>query len=203
MSYILPLLPYSYDSLEPYLDEKTMRIHHTKHHQAYINNTNDILYDSDFVNLSIEDLVSKLNSINVSNKIGLRNNAGGHANHSLFWKILKIGTVLKGNFKIVLENNFGSIENFKKKFETVAMSHFGSGWVWLVKQNKKLFISTTMNQDTPLMGKDISGISGFPIFGLDIWEHAYYLKYQNRRIDYIRAFWNILDWNEVSNRFNG
>ncbi|XBC37826.1 MAG: Fe-Mn family superoxide dismutase [Buchnera aphidicola (Meitanaphis microgallis)] len=202
MSYTLPLLPYSYSSLEPYLDEETMFIHHTKHHQTYINNTNNILLNSNFNNLPIENLISKLDIIDVDNKIGLQNNAGGHANHSLFWTILKIGTILKGNLKVSIENNFGSIEKFKSEFEKVAMNHFGSGWTWLVKKDTTLFIAATANQNNPLMGKGISEVSGFPIFGLDIWEHAYYLKYQNRRIDYIHAFWHVINWEEAERRFN-
>ncbi|XBC44537.1 MAG: Fe-Mn family superoxide dismutase [Buchnera aphidicola (Schlechtendalia peitan)] len=202
MYYTLPLLSYSYDSLEPYFDERTMRIHHTKHHQAYINNTNDILRHNNIKNMSIEDLISNLCVLDVNNKIGLQNNAGGHANHSLFWSILKLGTILTGNLKTAIENDFGSIENFKRAFETISIKHFGSGWIWLVKENGKLSIVSTINQNNPLMGRKISGVSGFPIFGLDIWEHAYYLKYQNRRIDYIRSFWNVIDWDKVSERFN-
>ncbi|XBC42972.1 MAG: Fe-Mn family superoxide dismutase [Buchnera aphidicola (Kaburagia rhusicola ensigallis)] len=202
MKYTLPALSYAYNSLEPYLDEKTMRIHHIKHHQAYVNNTNDILYNSNFINLSIDILISQLDIIDVSNKIKLQNNAGGHANHSLFWTILKLGTVLEGDLKIAIKDNFGSITNFKEEFERIAINHFGSGWVWLVKNNEKLSIVTTVNQNNPLMGQNISGVSGFPILCLDIWEHAYYLKYQNRRMDYIRAFWNVINWDEASKRFN-
>ncbi|XBC40911.1 MAG: Fe-Mn family superoxide dismutase [Buchnera aphidicola (Nurudea yanoniella)] len=204
MSYTLPELSYSYDSLEPYLDQETMRIHHLKHHQAYINNTNDILKNNNDLctTISIENLISKLQKINVKNKISLQNNAGGHANHKLFWTMLKIGTILTGDLKVSLENNFGSIEKFKEKFEKLAMGHFGSGWIWLVKENGKLSITSTINQNNPLMGKDISGTSGFPIFGLDVWEHAYYLQYKNNRMDYIKSFWNVINWDEASKRFN-
>ncbi|XBC39396.1 MAG: Fe-Mn family superoxide dismutase [Buchnera aphidicola (Nurudea shiraii)] len=203
MSYILPALSYSYDSLEPYLDQQTMKIHHLKHHQAYINNTNEILKNEDkaYMNMPINSLISQLSIIDVKNKIGLQNNAGGHANHKLFWTILKLGTTLSGNLKIALENNFGSIENFKREFERISVNHFGSGWIWLVKKNKKLIVVSTSNQNNPLMGEEISGTSGFPIFGLDVWEHAYYLKYQNNRINYIKSFWNVINWDKANERF--
>ncbi|XBC38884.1 MAG: Fe-Mn family superoxide dismutase [Buchnera aphidicola (Melaphis rhois)] len=202
MQYTLPSLPYSYDSLEPYLDERTMYIHHTKHHQSYINNTNSILYNTNWLNFPIESIISQLSVINVSNKIALQNNAGGHANHSLFWTTLKLGTILNGKLKTAIEENFGSFKNFKVEFEKIAINHFGSGWIWLIKKNGKLFISSTVNQNNPLMGEVISGTSGFPIFGLDIWEHAYYLKYQNNRIDYINAFWTVINWDEANRRFS-
>lgn len=200
MSYLLPSLPYSYDSLEPYFDEETMKIHHTKHHQNYINNTNDILKKTAFSSLSIKELMSIFNEISLDNKNILRNNAGGHINHSLFWKSLKINTLLNKNIKLALEKNFGSFESFKSQFEEVAMKHFGSGWVWLVNQNGTLAIVSTVNQDNPLMGKLISNTYGDPILGLDLWEHAYYLKYQNRKLDYIKAFWNVVNWDTVDRR---
>ncbi|QCI17021.1 superoxide dismutase [Mn] [Buchnera aphidicola (Aphis helianthi)] len=200
MSYFLPAIPYAYNALEPYFDEKTMKIHHTKHHQNYINNTNAILKDTAFDSLSIEELMSIFNEISLENKNVLRNNAGGHINHSFFWKSLKINTVLNSNIKLELEKSFESIELFKNRFEEVAMKHFGSGWVWLVNQNGKLNIVSTTNQDNPLMGKLISNTYGEPILGLDIWEHAYYLKYQNNKLDYIKAFWNVVDWNKVDSR---
>ncbi|WP_295164653.1 Fe-Mn family superoxide dismutase [uncultured Buchnera sp.] len=200
MSYSLPNLSYAYNALEPFFDEETMKIHHTKHHQNYINNTNSILEKTHFSSLSIEELMSIFNEISLENKTALRNNAGGHINHSLFWKGLKIGTVLQGDLKSEIEKQFGSIECFKSKFEDTALKHFGSGWAWLVNQNGVLSIVSTTNQDNPLMGKLISGTSGYPIIGLDLWEHAYYLKYQNRRLDYIKSFWNIVNWDEASNR---
>ncbi|QCI18746.1 Fe-Mn family superoxide dismutase [Buchnera aphidicola] len=200
MAYSLPSIPYLYNSLEPYFDEVTMKIHHTQHHQNYINNTNAILKDTAFSSLSIEELISIFNEISLENKNALRNNAGGHINHSFFWKSLKINTVLNNSIKSILEKSFGSFESFKNQFENVAMQHFGSGWVWLVNQDEKLNIVSTINQDNPLMGKLISNTYGDPILGLDLWEHAYYLKYQNRKSDYIKAFWNVVNWDEVDNR---
>jgi len=200
MSYVLPPLPYAYNALEPFFDEQTMRIHHTKHHQNYINNANSILENTTFSSLSIDELMSIFNEIVLENKNSLRNNAGGHINHSFFWKSLKVGTVLTNDLKIEIEKQFDTFDNFKQKFESVALNHFGSGWVWLVNQNGILSIVSTINQDNPLMGKLISNTYGDPIIGLDIWEHAYYLKYQNRRLDYIKSFWNVVNWEEASNR---
>jgi len=200
MSYILPALPYSYNALEPFFDEQTMRIHHTQHHQNYINKTNSILENTTFSSLSIDELMSIFNEIILEDKNALRNNAGGHINHSFFWNILKIGTVLPNDLKIEIEKQFETFDAFKEKFESVALNHFGSGWVWLVNQNGTLSIVSTVNQDNPLMGKSISNTYGHPIIGLDIWEHAYYLKYQNRRLDYIKSFWNVVNWEEASNR---
>ncbi|WAI18101.1 MAG: superoxide dismutase [Mn] [Buchnera aphidicola (Acyrthosiphon caraganae)] len=200
MTYTLPSLPYSYNALEPFFDEKTMIIHHTKHHQNYINNSNSILKNTPFSSLSIDELISIFNEIIVKDKNLLRNNAGGHINHSFFWTSLKLGTVLTNDLKIEIEKQFGTIEAFKEKFETVALNHFGSGWVWLVNQNGVLSIVSTINQDNPLMGKLISNTYGYPIIGLDLWEHAYYLKYQNRRLDYIKSFWNVVNWEKASDR---
>lgn len=200
MSYSLPDLSYAYNALEPFFDEATMRIHHTKHHQNYINNANTILEKTSFSSLSVEELMSIFNEISLENKIELQNNAGGHINHTLFWKILKIGTILQGDLKLEIDKQFGCIENFKNKFENIALKHFGSGWAWLVNQNGVLRIVSTKNQDNPLMGKLISNTHGNPIIGLDLWEHAYYLKYQNRRLDYIKSFWNVVNWDEASNR---
>ncbi|MBK4765382.1 MAG: superoxide dismutase [Mn] [Pantoea sp. Brub] len=202
MSYLLPILSYKYDDFEPYIDKKTMEIHYTKHHQTYINNANSILEGTSFAKLKVEELITQLDQIPIYIRETLRNNAGGHANHSLFWRSLKTETKLKGDLKSAIENNFGDVNQFKDKFEKIALSHFGSGWVWLVKKNNKLVIVSTVNQDNPLMGYEIAGVSGFPIIGLDIWEHAYYLKYQNKRIDYIKAFWNIINWDEAEKRFN-
>lgn len=198
MSYILPSLPYSYDALEPFFDEQTMRIHHTKHHQNYINNANNILEKTTFASLSIQELISILNEIILDNKNALRNNAGGHINHSFFWKSLKTGTTLTVDLKREIEKQFNCIDSFKQQFETVALNHFGSGWVWLVNQNGVLSIVSTVNQDNPLMGKNISNTYGIPIIGLDLWEHAYYLQYQNRRLDYIKSFWNVVNWERAS-----
>lgn len=203
MSFTLPSLPYSYDAMEPYFDKETMEIHHTKHHQIYINNANNAL-DSllEFANVSVDDLIQKLDQLPADKKNVLRNNAGGHLNHSLFWKGLYQGTILQGRLKNAIEHDFGSISAFKDAFEKTAITHFGSGWAWLVKQAGKLVVVSTANQDNPLMGEEISGASGYPILGLDVWEHAYYLKYQNRRSDYIKSFWNVVNWDEAAARFN-
>ncbi|MXP51417.1 Fe-Mn family superoxide dismutase [Pantoea sp. SoEX] len=202
MSYSLPQLQYSYDALEPYFDEKTMEIHHTKHHQTYINNANILLKDTKLAELPVEDLITKLNELPINIRDALRNNAGGHANHSFFWQSLKLNSVLQGSLKYAIENTFDGFFKFQEEFEKIALSRFGSGWVWLIKNNNNLSIVSTANQDNPLMGKLIAGVSGYPIIGLDLWEHAYYLKYQNRRIDYIKAFWNVINWKKAEDRFD-
>ncbi len=203
MSYSLPSLPYAYDALEPHFDKQTMEIHHSKHHQAYVNNANAALESlPEFASLSAEELIAKLDKVPAEKKAALRNNAGGHANHSLFWKGLKLGTTLGGDLKAAIERDFGSVDAFKEKFEQAAATRFGSGWAWLVlKEDGKLAVVSTANQDSPLMGEAISGASGYPIVALDVWEHAYYLKYQNRRPDYIKAFWNVVNWDEAAARF--
>lgn len=203
MSYTLPSLPYEYGALEPYFDERTMKIHHTKHHQTYVNNTNDALKEfPELAKLDIDDLIQNLDKVPADKRTFLRNNAGSHANHSMFWIGLKIGTELKGELKSAIERDFGSVENFKEIFEKAAATHFGSGWAWLVlKSDGKLAVVSTANQDNPLMGEAISGVSGYPILGLDVWEHAYYLKYENRRPEYIKAFWSVVNWDEAEKRF--
>lgn len=202
MSYSLPSLPYAYDALEPYFDKQTMEIHHTKHHQAYVNNANAVLETlSEFSELPAEQLISQIETLPADKKTALRNNAGGHANHSLFWKGLKTGTSLQGELKARIERDFGSVDQFTAEFEKTATGRFGSGWVWLVVQGGKLKVTSTANQDNPLMGEAVAGTSGYPIMGLDVWEHAYYLKYQNRRPDYIKAFWNVVNWDEAAERF--
>lgn len=201
MTYTLPKLPYDYNALEPYFDEKTMKIHHTKHHQTYIDNVNAALLNTRFQNMSIDDLIKKLNQIPEDKKNIVRNNLGGHLNHSIFWQGLKKGTVLKDKLKYAIEENFSSIEHFQKEFEKKAIARFGSGWIWLVKKENNLEIVSTANQDNPLMGEKIAGVFGFPIIGLDVWEHAYYLKYYNKRIDYIKAFWFVINWDEAEKRF--
>ncbi|MFS1539453.1 MAG: superoxide dismutase [Mn] [Candidatus Phlomobacter fragariae] len=203
MSYTLPSLPYEYGALEPYFDERTMKIHHTKHHQTYINNTNDALKDfPELVKLDIEDLIQNLDKVPADKRTFLRNNAGGHANHSMFWTGLKIGTKLQGELKSAIERDFVSVENFKEIFEKAATTRFGSGWAWLVlKSDGKLAVVSSANQDNPLMGEAISGVSGYTILGLDVWEHAYYLKYENRRPEYIKAFWSVVNWDEAAKRF--
>lgn len=200
MSYTLPALPYAYDALEPYIDKETMHLHHDKHHQTYVNNANAALADlsPELQALSPEALIQQLDNIPVEKRLALRNNAGGHANHTLFWELLKVGTVLKGELKTAIEQTFGSVDAFKEKFAQAAASRFGSGWAWLIIQEGKLVITSTANQDSPLMGDKYAGVSGEPILALDVWEHAYYLKYQNRRVDYISAFWQVVNWDKVA-----
>jgi Fe-Mn family superoxide dismutase len=196
-------LPYAYDALEPYFDKQTMEIHHTKHHQTYVNNANAALESlPEFANLPVDELIKKLDQVPADKKTALRNNGGGHANHSLFWKGLKVGTTLHGELKTAIERDFGSVDAFKETFEKAAATRFGSGWAWLVLKDHKLAVVSTANQDSPLMGEAISGASGYPIVALDVWEHAYYLKYQNRRPDYIKAFWNVVNWDEAAKRFS-
>ncbi|AIN47403.1 Fe-Mn family superoxide dismutase [Candidatus Palibaumannia cicadellinicola] len=203
MKFILPTLQYKFDALEPFIDKQTMEIHYTKHHQTYINNANNILETlPQLAHLSVDELIQKLDQVPLDKQTILRNNAGGHANHSLFWKCLKQGTTLQGKLKTIIERDFGDINKFKKTFESTAMTCFGSGWTWLVKKDKILSIVSTANQDNPLMGNVFTNTSGFPILGLDVWEHAYYLKYQNRRCDYIESFWNVVNWDEVAIRFD-
>ena len=202
MAYTLPELPYAYDALEPHFDKATMEIHHSKHHQAYVNNANAALEGlTEFQDKCPGELISNLDKIPAEKRIALRNNAGGHANHSLFWKGLKLGTTLQGALKDAIVRDFGSVEAFQAEFEKAAATRFGSGWAWLVLKDGKLSVVSTANQDSPLMGKEIAGVEGFPILGLDVWEHAYYLKYQNRRPDYIKAFWNVVNWAEAAVRF--
>ncbi|UVK76679.1 MAG: superoxide dismutase (Mn) [Sodalis sp. Fle] len=203
MSFTLPSLPYGYEALEPYFDKKTMEIHHIKHHQTYVNNANAALENLPaFANLPIDELLQKLDELPEDKKTVLRNNAGGHANHDLFWKGLKQGTILQGDLKNAIERDFGSVDAFKETFEKSAAARFGSGWAWLVKKDGKLVVLSTANQDNPLMGNVISALSGYPILGLDVWEHAYYLKYQNRRPDYIKSFWNVVNWDEAASRWS-
>ncbi|MDX5629286.1 MULTISPECIES: superoxide dismutase [Mn] [unclassified Brenneria] len=204
MSYSLPPLPYAYDALEPHFDKQTMEIHHSKHHQTYVNNSNAALESlPEFAQLTPEELIAQLDKVPADKKTALRNNVGGHANHSLFWKGLKLGTTLTGDLKAAIERDFGSVDAFKEKFEKAAATRFGSGWAWLVlKDDGKLDVVSTANQDSPLMGEAISGASGYPIVALDVWEHAYYLKFQNRRPDYIKAFWNVVNWDEAAKRFS-
>ncbi|MBH3292060.1 superoxide dismutase [Mn] [Serratia marcescens] len=202
MSYSLPSLPYAYDALEPHFDKQTMEIHHTKHHQTYVNNANTVLEAyPELAKYSVEELIQDLDKVPVDKRTFMRNNAGGHANHSFFWKNLKTGTTLGGDLKAAIERDFGSVEKFQEEFEKAAATRFGSGWAWLVLKDGKLAVVSTANQDSPLMGEAVAGASGFPIIGLDVWEHAYYLKYQNKRPDYIKAFWNVVNWDEAAARF--
>ena len=205
MAYTLPELGYAYDALEPHFDAQTMEIHHSKHHQAYVNNANAALENApelqEFASGCPGKLLAHLHEVAAEKRPALRNNAGGHLNHSLFWKSLKKGTTLQGPLKDAIVRDFGSVENFKAEFEKAAATRFGSGWAWLVLENGKLSVASTANQDNPIMGKEFAGCSGTPIFGLDVWEHAYYLKFQNRRPDYIKEFWNVLNWDFANERF--
>lgn len=193
----LPKLPYEYNALEPYIDEETMRLHHTKHHQTYVDKLNKALENhKDLLEMDIDSLVKQLDSIPEEVKKAVRNHGGGHANHTLFWTIMsgKTGSKPTGKIEKAINDSFGSFEQFKEQFTKVASDIFGSGWAWLSVNNGKLEITPTANQDTPLsQGKT-------PIFALDVWEHAYYLKYQNRRPEYIAAWWNVVSWEEVEKR---
>ncbi len=194
--FVLPKLPYSYAALEPHIDAQTMEIHYTKHHQAYVNNLNAaIAKEASLKGKSVEDLIANTNKLPESVKTAVRNNGGGHWNHSFFWQILKPGTNPSAKVTALINKNFGSMDEFKKQFEKAAATQFGSGWAWLVKQGDKLVVTSTPNQDNPLM--DVAAVKGTPIIGLDVWEHAYYLKYQNKRGDYTHAFWSILNWEKV------
>ena len=196
MSFSLPDLPYSYDALEPLIDTKTMEIHHQRHHNLYLTNLNNAIADTDMSSLSIEDICK-----NHSENIAIRNNGGGHYNHSLFWKILSPdgGGNPNGKVKELIDSSFGSYENFKEKFKNEAMTRFGSGWAWLCQVNDHLEICSTANQDNPLM-PGICNDESNPLLGIDVWEHAYYLNYQNKRIEYIDAFYNLINWEIVNKR---
>lgn len=204
MAYALPPLPYAYDALDPYIDSETMHLHHDKHHQTYVNNANVAVESlpAELQQLSAEELLKNLDKVPADKLNAIKNNVGGHVNHTLFWDLLKVGTELTGELKAAIERDFGSVEAFKEKFAQAAATRFGSGWAWLVVQNGKLAVVSTPNQDTPIMGEKFSGVSGTPILTLDVWEHAYYLKYQNRRVDYIGAFWNVVNWDKVAELFS-
>ena len=204
MPYSLPPLPYAYDALEPYIDSETMHLHHDKHHQTYVNNANAALpsLPTELQTLSAEELIKNLDKVPEDKLTAIRNNVGGHVNHTLFWELLKVGTELKGELKVAIERDFGSVDAFKEKFASAAASRFGSGWAWLVVQNGRLAVVSTANQDNPSMGEKYAATSGTPILTLDVWEHAYYLKYQNRRVDYIGAFWNVVNWDKVSELYS-
>jgi Fe-Mn family superoxide dismutase len=199
MAYELPPLPYDYNALEPHIDQQTMQIHHDKHHQTYVTNLNNALADSpDLANQSVEDLIKKLDRVPEASRTAVRNNGGGHANHTLFWQIMAPngGGQPSGALAEAINSSFGSFDAFKEQFTKAATTRFGSGWAWLVVDGSGgLQITSTPNQDSPLMeGKT-------PILGLDVWEHSYYLKYQNRRPEYIAAWWNVVNWPEVAKRY--
>ena len=201
-TYTLPELGYAYDALEPNIDAKTMEIHHTKHHQTYINNLNAALEGSEHAGKPIEELIAGVESLPEKLRAPVRNNGGGHANHSLFWKVMSPqgGGAPTGELAAAIDADLGGLDAFKEAFTKAALTRFGSGWAWLsVTPAGKLAVESTGNQDSPLMTGISSGNT--PILGLDVWEHAYYLKYQNRRPEYIAAFYNVVDWAEVSRRF--
>jgi Fe-Mn family superoxide dismutase len=198
MSFTLPSLPYDFNALEPHIDAKTMEIHHGKHHNAYVTNLNKAIEGSDAAKMSIEDICKNISK----HPVAVRNNGGGHFNHSLFWTVMgpKGGGEPTGALGDAIKSTFGSFDEFKTKFAAAGATRFGSGWAWLIVDgSKKLQVTSTPNQDNPLM--DVSEAQGTPILGLDVWEHAYYLNYQNRRPDYIAAFWNVVNWEEVAKRF--
>ncbi len=198
MAFALPELPYAYNALEPHIDAQTMEIHHTKHHNAYVTKVNDAIKGTEFDTKTIEDLISNLNAVPDNIRTAVRNNGGGHANHSLFWTILSGsgGGKPDGELSDAINSAFGSFDSFKSEFSNAAATRFGSGWAWLSINNGDLIIESTPNQDNPMMeGRT-------PVLGLDVWEHAYYLKYQNRRPDYIEAFFQVINWNEVARRFS-
>jgi superoxide dismutase, Fe-Mn family len=200
MAFELPPLPYPSDSLEPHIDKATMEIHHGGHHKAYVDNLNKAVAGTPLESKSIDAIVSDIASVPDNIRGPVRNNGGGHWNHSFFWKQLsgKGAKAPEGKLADAVNAVFGSFDAFKEKFEAAGLGRFGSGWAWLVSHNGKLEIVSTANQDNPLMGKAISGVEGKPIIGVDVWEHAYYLKYQNKRAAYLKAIWNVIDWNAAA-----
>ncbi|EMI54768.1 manganese superoxide dismutase [Rhodopirellula sallentina SM41] len=203
MAYTLPELPYAYDALEPHVDARTMEIHHTKHHNAYITKVNDALAGTDLASKPVEEVIADLSAVPEDKRGAVRNNGGGHANHSLFWTVMGPGKggAPSGELASAIDSAFGSFDAMKEKFAAAGATRFGSGWAWLYVSGGELKIGSTANQDSPLMGESVAGIGGTPILGLDVWEHAYYLHYQNRRPDYISAFWNVVDWDAVAARY--
>lgn len=201
MAFTLAPLPYAYDALEPYIDTLTMQIHHGKHHQAYVDNLNKAIAGTEHENKTLAQLIAHAGSISAP----VRNNGGGHWNHSFFWESLKnpglsdVVNAPTGKLADAINDAFGSFDDFKTKFAAAGVGRFGSGWAWLIIHERKLTISSTPNQDNPLM--DVAEIKGTPLLGVDVWEHAYYLKYQNKRPDYLAAIWNIINWDKVSERF--
>ncbi len=198
MAFSLPSLPYAEDALEPHVDARTMNIHHTKHHQAYINNLNNAIAGTEWESKSIEEILRNINSVPADKKTAVQNNGGGHANHSLFWQIMSPngGGQPSGELGDAINAKFGSFDAFKEKFAGAAATRFGSGWAWLVaKSDGSVDVYSTANQDSPLMQGDV------PLLGLDVWEHAYYLNYQNRRPDYVTAWWNVVNWDQVAKNF--
>jgi Fe-Mn family superoxide dismutase len=206
MPFTLPNLPYAFDALEPHIDAQTMQIHHDKHHQAYVTNANKALENSRWADAPGEVVIRQLAEIPDDKRTAVRNNAGGHVNHSMFWLLMAPagkggGGAPSGALADAIKSTFGSFDGqggFKEKFAAAGTGRFGSGWAWLLVNGGKLEIASTANQDNPLMGKAVAGCEGTPILGVDVWEHAYYLKYQNRRPDYITAWWNVVNWPKVA-----
>ena len=198
MAFTLPQLPYAPEALEPYIDAQTMQIHHGKHHQAYVDNLNKAIAGTQYENKSLEELVASAGSISPA----VRNNGGGHWNHSFFWQILgpANGEGPTGALADAINSTFGSVDELKEKVNTAGTTRFGSGWAWLLVNNGKLEVSSTPNQDNPLM--DVAEVKGKPILGIDVWEHAYYLKYQNRRPEYLTNIWKVINWKKVAEHFN-
>ncbi|PAW70633.1 MAG: superoxide dismutase [Verrucomicrobiia bacterium Tous-C4TDCM] len=207
MPHTLPALGYALDALEPHIDAKTMEIHHGKHHNAYVTNLNAAIAGKAELEVkSIEDLIADLSAVPEDIRGAVRNNGGGHVNHSFFWKAISPGGAKapSGELAAAIDKAFGSFDAFKEAFAKAGATRFGSGWAWLVKNaDGTVSVGSTANQDTPLMGKAVAGIEGTPVLGLDVWEHAYYLHYQNRRPDYIAAFWNVVNWDVASANFAG
>ncbi len=197
MAFELPKLGYDYTALEPHIDARTMEIHHTKHHAGYTNNLNNATATTPLEGKTIEEILKGVSD----HPVAVRNNGGGYYNHNLYWEVLAPGGSPEpaGVLLDALNESFGSLEKFREAFVQAALTRFGSGWAWLVLQNNKLVVSSTPNQDNPLM--DVAEVQGLPLLGIDVWEHAYYLKYQNRRPDYVNAFWNLINWDEVARRF--
>lgn len=198
MAFTLPALPYAKEALEPHIDAQTMEIHHGKHHQAYINNLNNAIDGTEYANKSLEELVKNAGSISAA----VRNNGGGHWNHSFFWEVIGPNSTEgpSGKLAEAINATFGSLEGLKEKFNDAGAKRFGSGWAWLIVKDGKLEVTSTPNQDNPLMG--VAEVKGTPILGVDVWEHAYYLKYQNRRPDYLKAFWNVVNWAKVEELYH-
>jgi len=204
MPHELPALPYDKGALEPHIDAMTMEIHHDRHHKAYVDNLNKAIAGNAALEAkSLEQIVKDLGSVPDAIRGPVRNNGGGHWNHSFFWKILgpNAGGAPGGKLGDAIKSTFGSFADFQAKFEAAGLGRFGSGWVWLVSNGRKLEICSTANQDNPLMGKAVAGCEGKPLIGVDVWEHAYYLKYQNKRADYLKAIWNVINWNAVAQNF--
>ena len=198
MAFTLPALPYAHEALEPHIDTATMQIHHGKHHQAYVDNLNKAIAGTEHENKSIEELVAAAGSISPA----VRNNGGGHWNHSFFWESLSpdSGNQPSGELASAINETFGSLDALKEKMNTAGTTRFGSGWAWLILKDGKLDVTSTPNQDNPLM--DVAETKGTPLFGIDVWEHAYYLKYQNKRPDYLKAIWNVVNWSKVGERYS-